>query len=243
MASPHASLLRAAAGPHNYQLALHGLEKRFGLQVAQQVMEYVPRASIVAFRAKLNRFLDSRIWSGLADSRDVLEQLEDFRQNTELELTRVFNDFDLNRDDALDLAEFRQLSKAYVLHKHLFLSSESRQSLENVRVFWQRLGLLQAVEPLIPMIEPIISEQYEEINKEFEQKYLANDSAIVGEAFAQLCSAIPDQILLPEFVAGFALKMHSIKLKFVNARLTPMLQQMMQRIMEKIDTMGPQAYA
>jgi len=297
MTSSCTGLLHTAAGPHQHRLALRGLEKLFGLEVAHQVMEYVPRASILALRAKLKLLQDS-----LKQSRPEL--LSAFSQlgasamahegrhgehismeasmtagmnamdkaieehitgkNAESELTQAFNDFDLNKDDALDLPEFRQLTKAFILHKRLdppedivgagvAQLSKMREAMLSIvtpamLAMMQDDGqMMQAIEPMMSTIEQMLSEELVLVEKEIEQmqrafefKYLLEEHTIADQIFQELSANIPDQVLLPDFVSSFFGKMRSLKKKLMNDQIKSLLQLSMNRMMAKLLSMDPQ---
>lgn len=279
MASSHIPCsLQSAVGPHRHRVALYGLEKIIGHEVASQVMEFLPRASIIAARAKLDllhdmfetKQADSLIQRGLSAIRPDIDELPTGKmvelelarieqeadelisgRNMELEISRVFTDFDLNNDDALDLKEFRQLTKSFVLHKRL---SRPKQVLEQIVGRMQTLikPLLQAMEPAINrMLEAVISEQcanvekaVAEIDRAFELQHLRGEHPIADEVFAQLCSesGTPGRVGLPEFVDGFISKVRRLKQKIFNAERDKILQKAMQAMESKIGDVVEEAH-
>jgi len=164
----------------------------------------------------------------------------------ELELTQAFNDFDLNRDDALDRHEFRQLMKACMLHRR----SENRElRFAKAKAFITRLvkqqllsfgneALAQQIWTVVERILcdelSIMEKEVQKLNSEYELNVLSGKHPIADKVFEELSSDIPDQVLLPDFVTNFLGKRRSMDKQFLQDPMKSLQQRSMSRLLEKI---------
>merc|ERR1712106_446607 len=105
----------------------------------------------------------------------------------------------------------------------------------------QPSDLAEALEPMMQAFKAVISEYLPHIEKEveemsgsYESRFMSGGSGVVDEDFHNLCSELPDQVLLHEFTEGFLREMRSLKKAFLGTRMKAILQQFRPKVMERV---------